>query len=716
MEVIEKLPSLSSGVRKEISDGVPQPLGATLTDGGVNFAIHSEYAHAVCLVLFDSADSPSTDIFDLKRTGNVWHVHVAGLRAGQLYGYKVNGQYNPVNGKRFNPHKLLLDPYAKAIHGKFKNQDNLIFAYDLNADGKDLVMDTRENETIVPKCIVVDEAFNWEGDKPLGLTMNELIIYEAHVKGMTAHSTAGVTHPGTYLGLIEKIPYLKTLGINAIELMPVQEFFVRPELLDKNLSEYWGYNTIGFFAPESTYSTQTTPGCQVAEFKTLVKELHKSGIEVILDVVYNHTGEGNHLGPTLCFKGVDNPSYFKLCQNPDNPSEPYRFYINDSGCGNTLNVENHAFMNLVLDSLRYWVTSMHVDGFRFDLASILARAHGEFSNTSLFFEAVSKDPILSKVKMIAEPWDLTTYQVGNFPQGWSEWNGKFRDTVRKFLKGDLGQSPDMATRLTGSADLYQDDGRRPFNSINFITCHDGFTLKDLYSYNEKHNEANGEENRDGSNDNLSWNCGAEGETDDPKVIALRKKMIKNAICVLLFSSGTPMLLYGDEIMRTQKGNNNTYCQDNDLTWFNWDDIHNNRDILEFTTKAIAFRKQCAVLRPRRFWTGEPKEGQIPDIAWYGKRNGIVRWKSTRLKTLSYQLYAHAGNDPYFLHLVFNMDHRGGVFQLPTHDNIVWYQLVDTAQVSGQDFYSFEDKKLVGQPFQQRCAARSVNVFWGKAHP
>lgn len=714
MEVIDKLSSPSGQGCNGISDGVPGPLGATLQGSGVNFAIYSEYAHAVFLLLFDSPDSPAKNIISLKRTGNVWHIHVSGAGAGQFYAYKVNGQYNPVNGKRFNPHKLLVDPYAKAIHGKFENKDNLIFGYDLNAPGKDLVIDTRDNTDIAPKCIVVDDAFDWDGDKPLGLTMNELIIYEAHVKGMTAHPSSGVAHPGTYLGLVEKIPYFKQLGINAVELMPVHEFFVNPELLAKNLSEFWGYNTVGFFAPESSYSTQKSPGCQVAEFKTLVKEFHKAGIEVILDVVYNHTGEGNHLGPTLCLRGVDNPSYYKLGKNPDDPGEPYRFYINDTGCGNTLNVENPGFMNLVLDSLRYWVTVMHVDGFRFDLASVLARAHGEFSNSSLFFEAVCKDPVLSKVKMIAEPWDLTTYQVGNFPQGWSEWNGKFRDTARRFLKGDLNQAPEMATRLTGSADLYQDDGRKPYNSINFITCHDGFTLKDLFTYENKHNEANGEDNRDGSNANWSWNCGAEGETDDPRINALRKQMIKNALCVLFFSSGTPMLLYGDEIMRTQKGNNNAYCQDNLLTWFNWEDVRRNKEILEFAAKAIAFRKQCTVLRPRRFWTGESQKGHVPDLAWYGKRGGVVSWKNARLKTLSYQLHAQTSKAPYFLYLVFNMDHRGGVFQLPRHDNLVWYHLVDTAQVSGQDFYTLEEKKLVGQPFQERCAARSVNVFWGKA--
>jgi isoamylase len=700
---------------RELSGGNTSPLGACLKEDGVNFAIFSQYAEEVFLLLFDAADAPAIDIIKLNRTENTWHIFVKGVKAGQLYGYKVDGEYNPSEGKRFNPYKLLVDPYAKAISGKFKNQDNLIFSYDVNAEGKDLVMDQRDNTSTVPKCIVVDDAFDWQDDNAPRISMDQWIIYEAHLKGFTAHPSSGVKHPGTYAGFIEKIPYLKRLGITAVELMPIQEFVVRNELAEKGLSDYWGYNTIGFFAPESSYSTQTKLGCQVTEFKTLVRELHKAGIEVILDVVYNHTGEGNQLGPTLCFKGIDNPTYYSLSQNPDNPQEAYRFYLNDTGCGNTLDVENPIVMNLVLDSLRYWAQVMHVDGFRFDLASILARVKGQFSQLSLFFEAVSKDPVLSKVKMIAEPWDLSTYQVGNFPQGWSEWNGKFRDTTRQFLKGDDGQAGEMAKRLTGSADLYKSDGRRPYHSINFVTCHDGFTLRDLYSYNEKHNEANMEENRDGSNDNYSWNCGAEGETDNKDILKLRKQMIKNALCSLLFSSGTPMILSGDELMRTQNGNNNAYCQDNTLSWFNWDNIKQHSDILDFCAKAIAFRKGCPLLRRRRFFSGENKSGNnTPDISWFDKSMDTPQWDNPLLRTICYQLAGHEAPfvvGEYHIFFIFNMNYRASVIQLPQFEGLKWHRIVDTSQKPGEDFRSYDKRRVLRRQDKYYCGARTVNILW-----
>jgi len=701
---------------KELSGTETGPLGASLKADGVNFAIFSQYAQEVFLLLFDDSGSPATDTIKLNRAGNIWHIFVKGIKAGQLYGYKVNGEYNPGEGKRFNPYKLLIDPYAKAVSGKFKDRENLIFSYDVNAQGRDMVMDRRDNTLIVPKSIVIDDTFDWQGDRALDISMDRLIIYETHVKGFTAHPSSGVKNPGTYLGFIEKIPYLKKLGINAVELMPVHEFFVRNELLEKNLTDYWGYNTIGFFAPELSYSTQSQLGCQVGEFKTLVKELHKSGIEVILDVVYNHTGEGNHLGPTLSLKGIDNPTYYALAQNSDQAQEPYRFYLNDTGCGNTLNVENPTTMDLVLDSLRYWAGTMHVDGFRVDLASILARVKGQFSQSSLFFEAVSKDPILSKVKMIAEPWDLSTYQVGNFPQGWSEWNGKFRDTARKFLKGDKAQAGEMAKRLTGSADLYQSDGRKPYNSINFVTCHDGFTLRDLYSYNEKHNEANLEDNRDGSNDNNSWNCGVEGETQQEDVLRLRKQMIKNALCCLLFSSGTPMILYGDELMRTQKGNNNPYCQDSELSWLNWDNFKQYPDILDFCIKAIAFRKSWPLLRRRRFFMGESTNGHdIPDISWFGRRLDTPHWDSPLLRTICYQLAGHEAPSivgEYNIFFVYNMNYRAAVVHLPYFDGLKWYRMVDTSQKPGEDFRSYDKRRLLRRQDRHYCAGRSVNVLWG----
>ncbi|MBU1086866.1 MAG: glycogen debranching protein GlgX [Candidatus Omnitrophica bacterium] len=703
---------------RELSAGNKDILGATITAEGVNFAVYSQFAAEVFLLLFDKPVGSPTDIIKIEnKTDNVWHVHVKGLKAGQLYGYKVNGDYNPGEGKRFNPHKLLIDPYAKALTGKFKNQDNLIFAYDLNSPEKDLTLDERDNSDLIPKSIVVDDAFDWQDDKPPAVLLNNLIVYETHIKGFTAHVSSGVKDPGTYLGFIEKIPYLKELGINAVELMPVHQFFIRSELIDKGLTDYWGYNTIGFFAPEISYSTQKQTGCQVEEFKTLVRELHKAGIEVIMDVVYNHTGEGNQLGPTLCFKGIDNPTYYSLIQNPDDPKQPHRYYLNDTGCGNTFNIEHPVVMRLVLDSLRYWAETMHVDGFRFDLASILARVKGEFNKNSKFFEAISQDPVLSKIKMIAEPWDLTTYQVGKFPKGWSEWNGKFRDTARQFLKGDERQAAEMAKRLTGSADLYQEDGKNPYNSINFITCHDGLTLHDLYSYNSKYNEDNLEDNKDGADDNYSWNCGVEGETSEQNIIQFRKQMMKNALCALLLSSGIPMLLYGDEVARTQRGNNNVYCQDNELTWFDWGALQKNAEILNFCKKIISFRKTYPILRYKRFFTGQDENSDtIPDILWFGKHRDDPNWASPKLKTLCYLL---AGNEApsaqgdYYLFFVFNIHNRGVVVDLPLYEGLKWYSLIDTSRKSGEDFRSNKKEKLVRNQDKQHCSAYSVNVFLGE---
>lgn len=700
---------------RELSAGEQGPLGASLKGDGVNFAVYSQYAQEIFLLLFDAPEGAPIDIIKLNRTENIWHIFVKNIKAGQLYGYKVDGEYNPAEGKRFNPYKLLIDPYAKAVTPTAIDKDKLLFAYDINAPEKDFKMDQRDNTSIVPKSIVVDDAFDWERDAPPGISMDQLIIYEAHLKGFTAHPSSGVAKPGTYLGFIEKIPHLKKLGVNAVELMPIHEFFIRDELLEKGLTDYWGYNSIAFFAPAFGYSTKSHFGCQVQEFKTLVKELHKAGLEVILDVVYNHTGEGNHLGPTLCFKGIDNPSYYALGKNPENDNEPYRYYLNDTGCGNTFNVENPMAMGLALDSLRYWTQVMHVDGFRFDLASILARVKGQFSQSSLFFEAVSKDPILSKVKIIAEPWDLTTYQVGNFPKGWSEWNGKYRDTTRRFLKGDQGQVGEMARRITGSADLYENEGKRPYNSINFITCHDGFTLYDLFSYNDKHNEANQEENRDGSNDNSSWNCGAEGETEDSSIIHLRKQMIKNALCCLLFSSGTPMLLYGDEMMRTQKGNNNAYCQDNELTWLNWDNMKKHPEIFDLCCKLVNFRKSCPLLRRRRFFSGENKTGDGPaDITWFGRKLDAPRWDNPLLKTICYQLAGHEAPfviGDYHLLFIYNMNHRATVIHLPQYEGLKWYRLVDTSQRPGEDFRSYDKRRLLRNQDRHYCSGRTVKILW-----
>lgn len=676
---------------KKITSGKPHPQGAFIENEGVNFALYSQHAKSVYLLLFDTPDGEPTDIIPLEnRTDNVCHVFVHGIRAGQLYGYKVEGEYDPAEGKRFNPFKLLIDPYAKAITGKFIDQDNLLFSYDVNAPKKDLIMDERDNSHIVPKSIVMDDNFDWQGDKPLHIPMNELIVYETHVKGFTAHHTSGVKYPGTYPGFIEKILYLKELGINCVELLPVQEKFSRDFLVRNGLKDYWGYNTIGFFAPESSYSTQQSPGCQVKEFKTLVRELHKARIEVILDVVYNHSGEGTELGPTLCFRGIDNPIYYRLTGKS---KQPYRYYQDDTGTGNTMNIEHPQFLQLVLDSLRYWVEVMHVDGFRFDLATVLGRKNDTYQKDAVFFKALAEDTLLSKVKLIAEPWDLNTNQQGNFPKEWSEWNGKFRNTVRRFLKGEPGQIKDLGWRLTGSADLY-DDTRAPYNSINFVTCHDGFTLHDLFSYNSRHNEANLSNNKDGPNESYSWNCGVEGETDDIKILELRKQMVKNALCCLFFSLGTPMLLGGDEFMRTQKGNNNAYCQDNEISWFNWDFVEKNRDILEFCRKVIAFRKKYPVLQSDTFLIGKDRNGNsVPDIAWFGNNLKPPLWDNSDQKIICFQLDGSEGSAPlqeYHLFIILNSDNKSHKIQLPQHNGMKWNRVVDTSLNNGKDFLSEEE--------------------------
>lgn len=705
MEILHKTDKTLSWVS-------PEPLGATLTDAGVNFAVYSQYAAQVFLLLFNHPqDVQASDMIKMERTQNVWHVFISGLKAGHLYGYRVVGEYNPFQGKRFNPYKLLIDPYAKALTGKFDPQGHLLFGYDVQADNKDLTMDQRDSTQAMPKCIVIDDRFDWQGDLPPAIPMDKLVIYEAHVKGYTAHPSSKVKDPGTYLGFIEKIPHLQRLGINAVELMPVHQFYVQDFLLKKGLTNFWGYDSVGFFAPEVSFSTNASIGCQVQEFKTLVRQLHKAGIEVILDVVYNHTAEGNELGPTLCFKGLDNPSYYLLRGN--SPEDPYRYYTNDTGCGNTINAENPAVMQMVLDSLRYWVQVMRVDGFRFDLAVVLAKVQGKFDRSSAFFDAVANDPVLSTVKMIAEPWDLTSYQVGNFPPGWSEWNGKFRDTVRRFLKGDEGQVPDLASRISGSADMYQNDGRKPYSSVNFITCHDGFTLNDLVSYNGKHNEANGEENRDGSDDNNSWNCGAEGETSDAAILKLRRQQAKNALCLLFFSSGVPMMLSGDEIMHSKKGNNNTWCQDNEL---NWDSLLYNPEVLEFCRKAIELRRHFSILQRRRFFSGEAKDrNAFPDIAWFGTRNlKPPKWESSKLKTLCFQLSfkedpAQPGDD--YLFFIFNANYRGCRIHLPQHEGKQWHRLVNTAR--RDDIVLPGHGKFLRNQGQYYCDPRSVVVLFGK---
>ncbi|PIV21083.1 MAG: glycogen debranching enzyme GlgX [Deltaproteobacteria bacterium CG_4_8_14_3_um_filter_45_9] len=707
---------LEPKTNRQTSTGRYHPLGSTLYEDGVNFAIFSQYASEAFLLLFDRPDVGPTDIIKLEdRTKYIWHVFVHGLKAGQLYGYKIKGDFNPVYGMRFNENKFLIDPYAKAVTGKFKNIDNLLLAYDPISSLRDLSKDARDNTSVAPKSIVVDDHFDWQGDVPPDIPLHELIIYEVHLKGFTAHRSSGVKNPGTYLGFIEKIPYLKDLGVNAVEFLPLHEFYVEDFLLSKGLTNYWGYNTIGFFAPESSYSTKRFPGCQVDELKTLVRELHKAGMEIILDVVYNHTAEGNELGPTLCFKGIDNPTYYCLTGTP---REPYRYYMNYTGCGNSLNLANPHVIRLVMDSLRYWVEVMHVDGFRFDLASVLGREEGLFHKSASFFDAISQDPVLNHVKLIAEPWDIGTYQVGNFPVDWSEWNGKFRDMIRRFGKGDGGQVRDLGWRLTGSADLYGEDGRSAYNSINFITCHDGFTLNDLVTYHDKHNEANLEDNRDGTNDNSSWNCGIEGKTDDINISNLRKQLIKNYVCYLLFSCGTPMTLGGDEFMRTQRGNNNAYCQDNEISWFQWDEVKKNSDIFNFFKKAIAFEKRCTILQRRKFFFGEDLDADhIPDFTWFGKDLGKPSWEDPELRTLCFQL--DGGEErcelgDYHLFFILNADFNLQPTTLPQlAKGKQWYRVIDTSLKSGEDFLDADKEIPIDSPDHYLANPRSTVVLIGK---
>ncbi|HET7322242.1 MAG TPA: glycogen debranching protein GlgX [Longimicrobiaceae bacterium] len=554
----------------KIRPGRPSPLGATWDGEGVNFALYSRDATGVVLSLFD-ADDPARETAQIRLrevTAHVWHGYVPGLAPGQLYGFRVHGPYDAARGLRFNPAKLAVDPYAKALAGAV-DWNAPVFAYPLGNPEADLRMDGRDDAAGMPKGVVIDPAFDWGDDRAPGTPWHETVIYEAHVKGLT-RLHPGVPEPlrGTYAGLASEpvIQHFRNLGVTAVELMPVHAFLQDKRLVEKGLANYWGYNTINYFSPEARYAGGGDRGAQVREFKEMVKQLHAAGIEVILDVVYNHTAEGNHLGPTLSLKGIDNRSYYRLVDG-----DP-RFYLDYTGTGNSLDARSPEVLRLIMDSLRYWVLDMHVDGFRFDLAATLARELRDVDRLGSFFDIIHQDPVISQVKLIAEPWDVGPggYQVGNFPILWTEWNGRYRDTVRAYWKGDAGAMGELGYRLTGSSDLYSDDGRKPYASINFVTAHDGFTLHDLVSYDEKHNEANGEGNRDGESHNLSWNCGVEGPTDDPEVLELRERQKRNFLATLFFSEGVPMLSGGDELGRTQLGNNNAYCQDNEISWYRWD--------------------------------------------------------------------------------------------------------------------------------------------------
>jgi glycogen operon protein len=596
--------------------GRPYPLGTTWDGAGVNFALFTEHAHKIELCLFDGpeATKETERVVLPEQTDQVWHCYLPDVRPGQLYGYRVHGPYDPEKGQRFNPNKVLLDPYAKAIGRPLVWGDEL-FGYKIGDPAGDLSFDDRDSAAKAPLAAVIDTAFTWGDDRPPRIPWHQTLIYELHVKGFTQrHPEVPEKLRGTYAGVACEpvVTHLLSLGVTAVELMPVHHYVNDRHLLERKLSNYWGYNTLGFFAPEPRYASTQGSRDVVDEFKMMVRALHAAGIEVILDVVYNHTGEGNQLGPTLSFRGVDNASYYRLSP------EHARYYMDFTGCGNTPNMQHPRLLQLVMDSLRYWVTEMRVDGFRFDLASTLARELFEVNKLGAFFDIIHQDPILSQVKLIAEPWDVGPggYQVGNFPVLWTEWNGKYRDSVRRFWKGDGGLVCEFATRLSGSSDLYQQTGRAPYASINFITCHDGFTLNDLVNYNEKHNEANGEGNKDGANDNNTWNCGAEGPTEDKNILDLRRRQKRNLMATLLLSQGVPMLCGGDELGHTQNGNNNAYCQDNEISWLNWELAEQQKEFLDFVQRVAKLRANHPVFRRRKFFHGRDVRGSdIKDISW-----------------------------------------------------------------------------------------------------
>ncbi len=675
--------------------GEPYPLGATWDGQGVNFAIFSENATAVDLCLFANEDDAveSEKIQIRENTDHVWHCYLPDVRPGQYYGYRVHGPYKPEQGHRFNPAKLLIDPYAKAITGSIK-WSNALFAYKVGAPQEDLEPDPDNSAGGVPKSVVIDNAFTWDNDRHPRTPWNRTVIYECHVKGMTIrHPDVAERLRGSYLGLCADpmLDYFTALGITAVELLPVHQFVVDRHLPERGLTNYWGYNSIGFFAPDVRYATRGL-GNQVYEFKSMVKTFHSAGIEVILDVVYNHTGEGNHLGPTLSLKGIDNVAYYRL-------EADRRFYTDFTGTGNSLNMRHPRTIQLIMDSLRYWVTEMHVDGFRFDLAPVLARELYEVDRLSAFFDIIHQDPVLSTVKLIAEPWDVGPggYQVGNFPIRWAEWNGKYRDSLRRFWRADPGQVSELASRLSGSSDLYQWSGRSAYASVNFVVAHDGFTLADLVSYEQKHNEANGEGNQDGHNENLSRNWGVEGPTDDPHIVDMRYRIMKAFLASLAFSQGVPMISHGDEIARTQQGNNNAYCQDNELTWVNWELTDRQRDLLEYTRRVIAIRQGNPVLRRRHFFRGRDPNSEFGrDVMWIrqdGQEMQQADWQNPENRLLGMLISGDATDEvdergrPIkgdTLLLIVNGGDGDARFTLPGLKTVgFWMELVDSAHAERQ---------------------------------
>jgi isoamylase len=676
----------------QIWPGAAYPLGATWDGTGTNFALFSEVAERVELCLFD-ADGNQTRVDLTEVDGFVWHCYLPGVGPGQRYAYRVSGPYDPRHGNRCNPAKLLLDPYGKAIDGNLR-WDAALFDYQ---PGQPDVPNTADSSPFMPRNVVINPYFDWAGDRQLRTPYHETVIYEAHVRGLTMrHPLVPNELRGTYSGLASPavIEHLTRLGVTAIELMPVHQSVPEQALAERGLTNYWGYNTIGFFAPHNGYSSSAEPHGQVAEFKSMVKALHAAGIEVILDVVYNHTAESGALGPTLSFRGIDNAAYYQL--DAANPA----VYLDYTGCGNSLNVRYPHALQLIMDSLRYWVLDMHVDGFRFDLAAALARELHEVDRLAAFFELVQQDPVVSQVKLIAEPWDVGDggYQVGKFPPLWTEWNGKYRDTVRDLWRGVPGVLPDFASRLAGSSDLYETSARRPVASVNFVTCHDGFTVADLVSYDHKHNEANGDHNTDGTDDNRSWNCGTEGPTDDPAITELRARQVRNFLVTLFCSQGVPMLLAGDELGGTQLGNNNAYCQDNEVSWLDWESAGKNADLIDFTRALTALRREHPVFRRRRFFSGRPVgpgTAALPDITWLtpaGQEMTVSDWQAGQVSSMAVLLNGNAITEPdargepirddHFL-LLFNPSGRPVTFTLPAAGLASrWHVVVSTSAPSG----------------------------------
>ncbi|MDR2796322.1 MAG: glycogen debranching protein GlgX [Spirochaetaceae bacterium] len=707
-----------------VEEGKPLPLGATLTKNGVNFSVFSRNALSITLVLFES-EAPHAARQEIKldrrknRTGDVWHCFIPGIGAGSCYLYRTDGPFQPERGLRFNPHRALIDPYAKALSGIGGWDFAGAIAYDPGSPQKDLSLNTNDNIDSSPRCVVIDNSFDWQGDRPLNYPLRSSVIYETHIRGATIHPSSGVEHPGTYLGLTEKIPYFKELGITSIELLPIHEFYdnelsmVNPRT-GEMLKNYWGYSTVAFFAPKASYAVNQNSGAQVNEFKTMVRELHKAGIEVILDVVFNHTAEGNEMGPTFSFRGLDNQIYYILNENK-------RYYQNYSGCGNTVNCNNPVMRSMIIDCLNYWVIEMHIDGFRFDLGSILGRDQkGRLMENAPMLEKIAEEAVLRHTKIIAEAWDAGgAYQVGWFPGRWAEWNDRFRDDVRKYWRGDAGMVRDVATRLSGSSDLYLRDGRKPFHSINFFACHDGFTLKDLVSYNNKHNEENGEENRDGSDNNISNNYGFEGPSLNPVIESIRQQQMKNFIATLMVSQGTPMLLGGDEFARTQCGCNNAYCQDNEISWYNWNLQTQNSGLFRFAKEMIAFRlRHQSFMRPE-FYTGrEGSYNALPDITWFDENACSLDWGKKdscfafRMDGTKADIFADRDDNDFYIMFNAGINDRKYIL-CPPPEGKRWYRAVDTALPSPEDICNPKDQTALNGAKDYTVHGRSLVILLSK---